>query len=228
MAIQVQGNSGVIQEVDSSWRAARVSLRPFDHGSLGHYSMAAQSGLITGVGVVAGAPLFTMRWADATRQFALLRLRCRLQVTTIFTARQEIGLDAVAARAFTASDSAGTQIVLTGNNNKMKTSQGTSLVTDARIAAATLLTAGTRTLDANPFAVSNGYDADTNAAADTAYVVPKDPELLWEPWLSVGRMPLVLVQNEGFVVRNTVAFPAAGAFRLSVEVAWAELAASTF
>lgn len=202
-----------------------ATLETSPKNALGQYRIGASSGLITGAGVIAAAPVFSARWGNATGKLCVItRLSAYYVVTTAFTAVQELGLEAVIARSFTASDSAGTAVTLTTNNAKMRVTQDTSAFTDVRIAAATLLTPGTRTLDASPIDGFSGISHDPNAAAGTA-------QIIGQPWLgfdwmatpSNGEHPLMLKQDEGIVIRNTVAFPAAGAARLWVKMAWAEV-----
>lgn len=213
MAIQVQGFGGVVQEVESTFRSGRITPKPTE--LLGSFRLASFSGLIAGL--AANDPVFSFRWGDATR-FALIRfLKIQAAVITGFTAAQEIAFDAILARSFTASDSAGTAITLSGSNQKKRTSLATSLVTDARIAAAVTLTAGTRTLDSQAFL---NVVAKTLAAAATV----QDASLSSEYDVRVGEMyPIVLAQNEGFIVRNIIALGAAGTIRLSVQVEWDEV-----
>ena len=228
MGIQQQGQGGQLLQVDASHRAARFSARPLDHGTLGHYRLGVSTGLLAGAGVTAGGTLFSARWTDATRLAVITRLSAYYAVTTVFTAVQEIGLDAIIARSFTAADSSGTAITLGGNNQKMRTNMGTSLFTSAaevRIGATSIVTAGTRTLDANAMIGASGITHDLNAAAATVQLIAT-PKIGFD-WVadpSIGEHPVVLAQNEGVVVRNTVVFPAAGAARLWVQMVWAEVA----
>jgi hypothetical protein len=230
MILESPTNPTVTQEVDPTSHAARVSLRPLEHDYggrlLGHYRLAARSGVLTGTGIVAGAPLFSFRWTDATALAILTRLEARYVPTAAFTAAQELGLDAILASAWSAADSSGTA-VLPGTGGRMRRSgMGTSLVGDVRIAGTTLLTAGTRTLDAQPIAVGGGLVNDVNDAAETEYVNPSGPYgFVLEANPARGEHPIVLAANEGLIVRNTVVFPAAGTATLLVSLAWAEVAA---
>lgn len=218
MAINVSGFGGVVQEVEANTRAARVSLRPDDIGSLGSYRLAVFSGLTTGL--AAAAPVFAFRWSDATRLALIRRVTVQAQVVTGFTAQQEIATEVFIARAWSAADTAGTAIVLTGNNNKKQTSMGSSLVgvNDVRVATAAALTAGTRTLDANPVANMAALEL---AALGT---VPRASlNMDWD--MTNGVRPQTLVTNEGFIVRNTIAQGAGGTVRWAISVAWDEVAA---
>lgn len=213
MAIQFQGSSGVVAEVEANTKAVRFTPRPADVGSLGSYSLLASTGTMA-AGLAAAAPIFAFRWSDATR-FATIRT-VRIALTSLgtgFTAGVGF-IDMVAARGFTVSDTGGTAVVLTGNNGKKRTSFGSSLVGDFRISSTATLTAGTRTLDANALSgVRFGVNANTNAVqlATTA---------IWTPDYS-GDWPLVLAQNEGFVIRATV--PATGTWTGDVAIEWDEV-----
>lgn len=210
-------NANIETQVDRTHGALRVSLRPWEHDSGGHYRIAGRSGALTNTGVTAGGPLFSLRWSDSSKFCALLRLRAMYVPTTVFTAAQELGLDLVHVTGFTTSDSAGTAIVPTPTRKTMPA----SAVTDARIAPATILTAGTRTVDGTSVLdVGGGLVNVVNAAAATAYVNPNSggtPQFGfdYDPLIR-GEMPLILAKDEGFLVRNTVVFPAAGAATLIV------------
>lgn len=209
-------NGDLEAQIDRTNRALRVSMRPWEHDSGGHYRIAARSGALTGTGVTAGGPLFSLRWATSNMGLALLRLKAFYIPTTVFTAAQELGLDLIRVTAFTAADTAGTAITPMVARKTMPASS----ITDVRIAAATILTAGTRTVDANALEIGGGLVNQVNAAAGTAYVNPTTggPQAFgfdYDP-LMRGEMPLILSNNEGVLVRNTVVFPAAGVATLVV------------
>ena len=210
-------NADLFAQVDSTNRALRVSMRPWEHDAGGHYRIAGRSGAVTGTAVVAGAPVFSYQWKPGVGMLAaLLRLRAMWVPTVAFTAAQELGLDLMHVTGFTAGDSAGTNIT----PMPLRKSFPTSSATTVQIAAATLLTAGTRTLDANVLDVGGGLVNVVNAAAGTAYVNPSSggtPQFGfdYDP-LSRGEMPLIMANAEGFLVRNTVVFPAAGTATLIV------------
>jgi hypothetical protein len=181
------------------------------------YSIAAFSGLLTSASFVAGAPLLSLRWTDASRLLLLYRLRAKLVVTSQFTALQEIGLDAITVSSFTVSDTGGTVLVPL----KKRSILPASLVGDLRVTNTSPLGAGTRTLDAQPFLVSNGITHDPNAAGGTAQVIAQVPQLVLD--MKEIEYPRTLSANEGILIRNTTLFPAAGSARFEVEMAWAEV-----
>ena len=212
--------------IGSGNQAARVEVRPWDmQPTMGAYRVAGRSGAITGAAVIAAAPLFAFRWAGGgtSTGFAIItRIKAGLDVTTIFTAAQEIGLEAVRATSWTSADSAGTSLLPAASENKLRTTMPASGVSSMRIAATTLLTAGTRTLDQNAFSISNLVgERVVNAAAATAYL-PGPPQAVLDFFPGDYGSPLILASGEGFIIRNLVAFPAAGAVTMWVEIAWVE------
>lgn len=217
MAIQIQGNAGVVGEVDgTTFRALRTVNKPFDHGALGHYRLATNIALV--VTQAANGTLFSFRWGDATRFCVIQKIRLACIQTTAATATIMPTFQVLIARSFTVSDSVGTALTLTGNQFKKRTNMGTTLVTDIRKSAvAAGLTAGTRTLDLEPILELNTQQTITTPNSIT-YL--RD----YEANASDGIHPFVFAQNEGFIIRGpTVVFGAAGTANLAIEVEWAEL-----
>jgi hypothetical protein len=214
---QIAGNTiGNILEVEAATHAARVVLRPEDYGSLGIYSLAASNGASAmAAGLAAASPIYSFRWGNAN--LALVK-RVTLSVgagATAFTAGAAT-FNMIAARSFTASDTGGVSILPSGNQNKQRTGlMGTTLLTDARISQTATLTAGTRTKDAQALA---SLVAGGPATAGTQILLPY-PIFDQRP----GEHPLVLAQNEGFVIEATV--PATGVWFFGVKVDWVEIAA---
>lgn len=215
MSIQLQGNGGTVAEVESGTRSLRVTTRPIDYGSLGSYRLATTVALV--VTQAANGTLFSWRWGDASRIGVVFFHALQCLQTAIATATIMPRFQTFIARAFSASDSVGTAITITGNNMKKRTSMGTTLITDIRKAAvAAGLTVGTRTLDAEAILELCTQQTITTANQQNYRNILD--------LTSSGDMPVVFAQNEGFIVRGpTIIFGAAGTADLSVEVAWAEL-----
>lgn len=175
------------------------------------YACALASGALAGVG--ANGTVFSFRYTGAGLAI-IQKVRLGVEVTTAFTAAQLIEFALVVARAFTASDSLGTAATLTGNNAKKRSSSASTGVGDIRISSTAALTAGTRTLDAQPFVVDGLYSAGLVSGAA--------PELID---FTDGRIDgeLVCATNEGFVITMPTAMGAAGVIRLWVSVAWSEV-----
>lgn len=231
MGIQVQGNAGVIAEVDgTTFRALRTVNRPLDHGALGHYRIQSQTGTLAAAlaaGSGTAGHVYAFRWGDASRFAVITKMKTRFLPLTPFTSAtltDHTSFDAFIVRSYTASHSGGTALTPTGNNAKMRTNMGTSLVTDIRISTTTALTAGTHTFDAFPFAQSIRKGNRVNPAAATEETIqPTTDGMEMDFDMGGGDHPIVLAQNEGFVIRNRTVWPAAGTGILTVQCAWAEV-----
>jgi hypothetical protein len=209
------GVTGSLQEVETATLAGRITLRPTDPVSLGAYLLATDNGTtVMTAALAANSPIFAFRWGNANL-CVLNSIKFGLTTTTAFAAGR-IAIQAFFARSFTASDTGGTALTLTGNNCKKRTSFGTNLLTDARISATATLTAGTRTLDAQPF----GEIAEQSVVASANTVIPAYTPLLIRE--SGDQYPIVFAQNEGFVIQATV--PGTGTWFFSVVVDWLEIA----
>lgn len=226
MAIQIQGNSGNVAEVDgSTFRAIRTVARPVDHSVYGFYQASMTSGVLAAA-LAANAVLFSFRWSDATRLAVLYYLKVSFQPLTLFTAASlaDFGFDGYFGRSFSANHTGGTAATLTGNSFKARTSMGTTLLADMRISSTAALAGGTVTVDGNAFIASIGDQQWVNPAAATEEQNVNDPTLEYKPDVASGEHPLVFAQNEGFVVRNRGVWPAAGTGIIQVTSRWAEVA----
>lgn len=216
MAIQTQGLSGFIAEVETLTRALRTTLRPIDVGALGSYRKAMVSGTMA-AGLAGAAPIFSFRYGAAN--LCLIR---RVMLTAGDLVGFTAGLAAFnmfAARGFTVADTGGTAATLTGNNGKLRTSYAPTGVADFRISSTATLTAGTRTKDADP--------AGTIAISVTATAgQPIQPSVVELFRAQPGEQPMVLAANEGFVIEGTV--PATGTWQFGVSVDWDEVLTIAF
>jgi hypothetical protein len=201
--------------VDPAFGAARVAERPMD--SLAWHSVGAPTGLITGI--AAGGPIFSLRNISANL-ILVRRVGIGFLTTTAFTTAQAMSFGLQFARNFTASDTAGTAIALTGNNATHRTSLATPTSLDARIATTGALTAGTRTLDANLLSVQAGF----SAAAGVSLPPALDNLLSHD----TGDYPLVLAQNEGLLIVNLTAMGATGVGNGFVNLEFAEVSPTGF
>jgi hypothetical protein len=217
MAIQLQGNTGVVAEVDgTNYRAMRATLRPIDYGALGSYRMSGLSGTMA-AGLAANAEIFSFRWSDATRLCVVTSVIFNgLSGSATAFAAGFAKVDMVIARNWTSFGGGGSALTLTGNNQKMRTGMGSPLLGNSNISSTAALTVGAKTLDAQPIGL---YSAAIGTATSTQWI-PQVDLFHADPG---GESPLVLTQNEGFVVRATV--PATGTWQFGVTVAWTEVTA---
>lgn len=227
MAVIEGGTSASLQEVgNAASLPAHVTCKPLPIGSLGHYSVAATTGILP-VTLAALGQIFYLRWTDATRFFVLHKFRAQFQTLTLFTAAQQVdfGFDLIKATAVSAG-AGGTDLGASAKT-KMRTTMGASLLDVAglmRISTTAALTALT-TLDALPIAQSLGDMQRMNPAAGTEEQRVNDPTLIYMPNMANGDHPLVLAANEGLVLRNRTVWPAAGTGIVSVEMSWSEVTA---
>jgi hypothetical protein len=223
MAIQVQGNGGVIAEVDgTTFRAQRTTIRPVDHGALGSYTYAGFTGILPAA-LAANSEIFQFRWQDATRLAVIRKVRISAAVsTTFFAAGVPIQIDLVKATGWSAQGTLGTGVTPAATLKK-RTSMGATLlaVGDMRIATTAALGAGTKTLEANSLSALAAA-APITASLNGEIIAPGT--IMWQAEVGDGEHPLVLAQNEGFVLRS-VAVPATGTWTAAISVDWAEVTA---
>lgn len=221
MAVQLQGNGGVIAEVDgAAFRAMRVTPRPIDYGSLGAYRYGGFSGVLPAA-LAANSEIFQFRWADATRLATINNIRISAAVsTTFFAAGVPIQIDVVKSSAWTVAGTGGTGITPAAMLKK-RANMGSSLLGagDVRIATTAALGAGTKTLET--LAISNICGAGPiTASLDGTIFGPNTS--LFSAVVGDGEHPLVLAQNEGFSIRS-VAVPGTGTWMVAINVDWTEL-----
>jgi hypothetical protein len=217
MGIQIIGNGGVVAEVGgTTFRALVTNPKPDEYGSLGHYRFARI--IAIQVNQTSNVSLGAFRWSDATRFCIIKKIRLSCLQTAAATATIFPRFQVFVARSYTANDSSGVALTLTGNSFKKRTNMGTTLVGDIRVSnVAAGLTAGTRTLDADPI-----IDMSTQQTITTPNNVRYDAEL--DIGAGDGNCPVILAQNEGIIVRGpTTAFGAAGTADLVWDMSWAEV-----
>ena len=218
MAIQIQGNSGVVAEVDgTTYRALRVTVRPVDYGVLGSYRISVITGTMA-AGLAAASEMFQARWTDATR-LALIwgfTIDGMAGSATAFAAGFA-AINFTIARSWSADGSGGNAATLTGNNQKLRTSMGTTLMGAIRSSSTGALTAGTKTLDAQP---EGQITFSIGTVISTIYM--GQVQLYGNMESGGNPAPIVLAQNEGVVARATV--PGTGTWQAGFSMAWSEVA----
>ena len=220
--IQTAAASSGSAVVDPTFQAIRFSERPPE--ILGAYQLAATSGSLTTV--AAGGPVFSFRWnpSTTTNLCMIRRVEISFATTTAFTAAQSLQYSMTIARSFTVNDSAGTSLSLAqANTGKMRTTMPSSAFTSSgniQIANTGALTAGTRTLDSYPMSYAS-------IAGPAATPIPTAFPLTPIYQHQSGDYPLILANNEGFIITNTIVMGAAGVGLLTVAVEWMELSATS-
>jgi hypothetical protein len=215
MSFQISGNSGTVAEVESASRAFRMTPRPTDVGALGSYSALSSSGTFT-AGLTAASLVYAFRWTDASNLSLVRAVKVGIANTTGFTAGLGL-LEMIAARSYTVADGTGsTQLVYTAAKSNARKTAFSTPTADIRISTTAAISGGTRTLDTQPLFA---YRFPVAVTANSNIIAPYTQ--IWNPDFD-GEWPLVLAQNEGFLLRATV--PATGVWTLDVNVEWTEIA----
>lgn len=177
------------------------------------FKIAQATGILP-ANLTAASEIYQFRWTSTATRARILGVQFSAAVdTTAFTAGAAI-FDMTVARAWTADGSGGTAATL-ANDSKLRTSQLPSRGAGSRIATTAALGAGTKTLDTQPMGVLIG---GASAVAGSQIIVPSDFYI--DEATSYG-VPLVLANQEGFVIRASV--PGTGTWKAGVTVFWAEV-----
>jgi len=181
------------------------------------YKISMISGLLTTV--AAGDSVFSMLWTNTAKRCLVWKFSWHYTYMVVFTAAQEVVHQLWIARGTTVADSGGTAATLTTTNAKMDSLDAVpSAMGDMRIAAATGLTAGTRTLDAQGMVTRGAW-----CAAALASGVYSLPVMENDFGLRISDNPITLRAGEQICLRNTILMGAAGVIKLYVDVEWSEV-----
>ena len=211
MAIQLAGNTVAnIQEVDATFKAARISIRPAE--VINWNSQGGVSGLLTGV--AAAGPVWSMR-NTGSNLLMVRRITVGFITTTAFTTAQGLYYNLIKANGFTASDSGGTALYTAGQNKHRASFTNITSAPDIRISTTAALTAGTRTLESQPIGSVCGSSTAVGTSMPATNIFSHD----------AGDYPIILAQNEGIIITNGIAMGAAGVINLMVGVEYAEVTA---
>jgi hypothetical protein len=213
MAVIQSSTSTAIATVDPTFRSMRTTIKPDE--MVGAYQIGLASGALTTVAASTSSAgtVYSFRYAPGTSNVCVIkRVSINWVQTTAFGAAQQMGFGLYVARSFVGADSGGTSATLSGDNQKYRTSFQTTQVSNINIGTTGQLTAGTRTLDAQPL------------GATYFWVPAVGTQLVQTDLLSydANDYPLVLENNEGFVIQNLVLMGATGVGTLVVNVEWFE------
>lgn len=217
MAIQVQGNSGVIAEVSgTTFRAINTHIKPIDYGALGHYRVSVR--IASSNAQAANSRIFEIRNPHATNLIIPTRLILRALQTAAGTA-QENSIDCFRVTSFTAVD---TLYAATPTGSVKRTSMlafpGNAIVRHLVSSGnASGMTGGTMTKDYNPFATLP-YNVSSSVGTT----------MIWEMEVfgdSYGDHPFVFAQNEGMIIENRVSNITSYGITWYIDFSWAEVTA---
>ena len=230
------GKSGNQLEVDPTFLAARVAMRPLEYVKdgriLGQYAVAQRSGELAAT-IGALGHLASFRWAIDDAYAVLLRIRVGWSISAAVTTAVEMNLRAIIARAFTVDfTTAATAINMATvtKTNAMRASMGTSLMGTGgpRISTTAVQSGQTLTADNAPIGMvvwpgitsiaQTAAAATVNMALGTAGIM----QTIYE-CTSPYQYPVVLSNNEGVLIQPVTAGPATGTFAIYTEWTWAEV-----
>lgn len=185
---------------------------PVDYGLGGCYQFTVKSGTMA-AGLAANSPIFSFRNSSSTL-LALLR-RVKVSAWSLGTgfAAGLATMELYRALSWTSADSGGTADSLGASGGKLRNDMASSAAATIRHSSTGTLTAGTRTLDSSPMEVLEGQ---ITTATNTIFF---NRVALWEK--NGAEHPLVLAQNQGFVIQASV--PATGTWFFSITPEWDEV-----
>lgn len=222
MALQIQGNGGVVQEVGGTgFRAGHAHIKPLEYGALGHYRTSVR--ISSTAAQAANSRIFTVRNTHATNLIIPTRLSIRAIQAAAGTL-QENSLDVYKCTAFTLSDTVNT---VTPVSSRKRTSMaaypgGVEIRHLTLAGAAAGMTGGTLTKDTQFFATMP-YLVTAGAATATYTPLPWGP---YECFDDVnGTHPFVLIQNEGIEIENRVLNVTSMGIVWYIDFCWAEVVA---
>lgn len=208
------------------WQPQQVTPGPLPVGTGGGFRISMTSGTIPAA-LAANSELFQFRYVTGAARVAVIHgIAVSAAMNVAATAAALQALRATIARAWTVAGSGGTAAAMTGNIQKLDTQFATTEA-EIRMATTAALGAGTKTLDTQDIG-GVSYSALTGAItiATQGVLVPKT-NLLGDFAGSLA-FPLILRNQEGFVIRSGLVGPAAMTWQLVVDVAWSEVQSWTY
>lgn len=208
------------QEVETYFKAMKVTPRPVDITTGGAYSISGTSGTIA-AGMAANGVVMQMRWTNGSAVALIEEVRIGAASGATGFAAGQASCGLVFARSYTTTGTTGSNSITTGGSaGKRRTNHASSLIPDGdlRISATAAATGQVWTLDTadlvrlGPFGVTTGVQ--TNFIPSGTILWARNDTSEW---------PIVLAQNEGIAVRCTV--PATGVWVFTGSIRWIEVPA---
>jgi hypothetical protein len=222
MGVIEGGGSGSLLGVGAENQSAAHTIRfPVAVGNGGAFRVGAVSGTMAAA-LGANSEIFQFRYVTAASRLGLVyKVSISAGLNVAASAAALAAFRMTAARGWTADGSGGTALTLTGDNANLRTSYATSEVVSARIATTAALGAGTKTLDAVDLgAIAQGIGTGAITTDQALTILPLSPLFDAD---GEGQHPLVLADQEGFVIRTGNAMPAAMTWNFAVNVLWLEV-----
>lgn len=230
-------NDTAQMEVDPTFMAARVAMRPLEYKAsgriLGHYALQHRSGALNGADSLAAlAHVASLRWTDSTAYCVITRIKGGWSQVTASATAVEMTMRAVLARGFSVdftTNSTLSTMAIPPKVGAMRSSMNTSLmgVNGPRISDGVGAMSG-QTLTANTlgFAVAvwpGVLATNVTGAAVSQRLGMGAVSTLYE-CTSPYQHPLVLSQNEGVLIQPKLAGPVVdGSYAFYAGWEWAEV-----
>jgi hypothetical protein len=217
MAVIEGAVSGSIQGVGvESGSPAHFCAKPDPVGLLGHYKTSHRHVLVNVQ--AANSMLFALRNMHATNLIVVHTIRVEWIQTANHTAAILDSLDIYRLTSFSVTPTTNT---VTPVLSKLRTSFGTLVDgTDLAVRGVTVagaaagMTGGTQTKDTAPL---RQFGQWMLATLPTAGPPPQIDRAYWTA-VGDGESPLILVQNEGFLIENRVVLGAAAGSAVSIDI----------
>jgi hypothetical protein len=193
-----------------------AQLSPVDYGGGGSYHRTCKSGVMV-ANTAASSPIYSFQWPSVTSLALIKRIRIAAWSWNVGFTAGLVTFDVITARTFTVQLAGGTQVSLVGNSGKLRTSMASSQA-NVVYATTTPLTGGTYTPDPVP-GTTETWATEVGANPYTLITPGPMPIKLFEK--PQGEMPLLLAQNEGFLVEATV--PQTGTWSFTLASEWDEV-----
>ena len=224
-------NESVETQVDPTHAGLRASLRPTEHvynGVIGgHYSVVAYSGSVA-ASATAATVAFACRFVSQSKLMVLKSVRVAQNITTAYTTLSPPDFELMLARSFTVmyTNNAGTVLAPAAFSNKARSNMAPSEFVNSAATGnapnmtpcttAGMSTGMTITLDSYPYSYApcgvSGFAIGSGGMS-----------ILYEE-SQTGKHPIVLGNNEGFVIRFANTSGATGVSKLGFIIEWAEVA----
>jgi hypothetical protein len=189
---------------------------PVDYGVGGCFHLTSKSGAMA-AGLAANAPIYAFRWTSSTMLGIVRRVRISAWTLGAGFAAGIATFDMYRAMSWTVADTGGVIDTLGLDNGNLRTAMPSTVLSEIRHSSTAALTAGTRALDGQPTDFLFGV-APTSAFSQ--FIHPGIAGPLFNK-AGASDHPLVLVQNEGFVIQATV--PATGTWSFAITSEWDEV-----
>lgn len=220
MAVIEGGVSAAVMGVGAESQSAGHTVnKPDPVGALGHYRTSHRTALA--ITQAANSRLFSLQNAHATNLIVVHDIRIEWIQNAAHTAAILDSLDLYRCTSYSVVDTTNT---VTPVISKLRTSFGVAgaVVRGCTVAGvAAGMTGGTLTKDTAPI---RQWGQWLLAAVPTgSTVIPIYGN--YTPVTESGESPLILVQNEGFIIENRVLLGAAAGSAVSIDVEWSEVTA---